>query len=169
MSDPCDARTLVRLCGEKGLKISTAESCTGGYLSSRITDVPGSSSCYMGGVVTYSNESKESLLGVRKETLALHGAVSRETAIEMATGCMGLFDADLSVSLTGIAGPTGGTKEKSVGRLFIAVSSRWDDPICEGFNLGSIGRGRFKCESSKRALGMMIGRARGFGSADPML
>jgi len=155
-----DLRGLIELCTLKGVTIATAESCTGGYLSSRITDVPGSSRCFLGGVVAYRNDVKVRLLGVKEGTLDSHGAVSREVAIEMAEGCMRNMGSDLAVSLSGIAGPSGSTSNKPVGRLFIAISTKGKETLCEGFSLGDMGRSRFKVEAAKRALGLLMGRVR---------
>ena len=106
------------------LTISTAESCTGGMIASAITDVSGSSSFFGMGVVTYSNEAKMKLIGVRKDTLDAFGAVSEQTALQMADGVRKLSGADVSVAVTGIAGPTGGTDEKPVGLVYISVSGK---------------------------------------------
>ena len=111
------------LLSDRGLTLSTAESCTGGLLAHRITSVSGSSAYYLGGFVTYANEAKEALLGVKRETLLAHGAVSEETALEMARGARERLGADLGISTTGIAGPTGGTSEKPVGLVYIALSA----------------------------------------------
>lgn len=107
------------------LTISTAESCTGGLIASAITDVSGASSFFGTGVVTYSNDAKMKLIGVKKETLDAYGAVSEQTAFEMAEGVLKLADADVSVAVTGIAGPTGGTSEKPVGLVYIGVSGKY--------------------------------------------
>jgi len=107
---------------EKKLTLAVAESCTGGLISSRLTDVPGSSAYLMLGLVTYSNEAKTKLLGVRAETIKKCGAVSRETAIEMAMGARQKSGCDIGISTTGIAGPTGGSDEKPVGTLWCAIS-----------------------------------------------
>lgn len=109
------------LLHRRGLTLATAESCTGGLLAHRLTNVPGSSNYYLGGVVAYSNRLKETLLAVRPETLRAHGAVSEETAREMAHGARQRLEADVAVSITGIAGPTGGTPEKPVGLMYVAV------------------------------------------------
>ncbi|MFC2637434.1 MAG: CinA family protein [Mitsuokella sp.] len=106
----------------RGLTIACAESCTGGLLTSRLTDVAGSSAYVMGSVVSYTNAIKERLVGVRHETLAAHGAVSEETAREMAEGIRRAIRTDIGVGITGIAGPGGGTVEKPVGLVFIAIS-----------------------------------------------
>ena len=105
-----------------GLTLATAESCTGGLLGHRITGVSGSSDYYLGGVVSYNNEAKMELLGVRKQTLEKFGAVSEETVREMAQGVQSLFKSDLGISISGIAGPTGGTPEKPVGLIYIGLS-----------------------------------------------
>ena len=107
----------------RGFKLATAESCTGGLVSHRITNVSGSSEYYPGGVVAYSYEAKASMLGVAWDTLNKHGAVSEETVLEMARGARKLFDADIAVSVSGIAGPTGGTDEKPVGTTWVGLST----------------------------------------------
>ncbi len=109
---------------EKRLKITTAESCTGGMIAARITSVSGASGCFDAGVVTYSNEQKRKLLGVSKKTLKKYGAVSEETALEMCKGVRVLAKADIGISVTGIAGPTGGTAEKPVGTVWIGICSK---------------------------------------------
>ncbi len=106
----------------KGLKLSSAESCTGGLFSYLVTSFPGSSEYFLGSAVTYSNESKESILGVSVDTLKAHGAVSEETAKEMAAGSLKQYCSDIAVSVTGIAGPGGSTEEKPVGLVCIAVT-----------------------------------------------
>jgi len=111
----------------RGWTIALGESCTGGLLGHRLTQVPGSSDYFLGGVVAYAYDSKERLLGVRHQTLYDHGAVSRETAIEMARGARLTFGADLGVAVTGIAGPGGGIPDKPVGSTWIAVSTRTGD------------------------------------------
>lgn len=116
----------VLLCNtliEKGMKVSTAESCTGGLIAAKITAVPGASECFDCGVVTYSNEQKEKLLGVSRKTLGGYGAVSEQTALEMCKGSKNISGADIAVSVTGIAGPGGGTPEKPVGTVWIGVCS----------------------------------------------
>ncbi|MFY0652375.1 MAG: competence/damage-inducible protein A [Cyclobacteriaceae bacterium] len=112
------------LLKEKGLSIGFAESCTGGYISHLITSVPGSSEYLKGSVVAYSNDVKIAQLGLKKETLDGHGAVSEETALEMAEGVRNTLGTDIGFSSTGIAGPDGGTEEKPVGTIWIAFSSK---------------------------------------------
>jgi nicotinamide-nucleotide amidase len=101
--------------------ISTAESCTGGLLGHRFTNVPGSSTYYLGGVVSYSNDMKMKTLGVQENTLQEFGAVSKQTATEMAQGVRDHFGSDLAIAVTGIAGPGGGTAEKPVGLVYITL------------------------------------------------
>jgi len=109
------------------LTIALAESCTGGLLASILTDIPGSSHYLIGGVVSYSNFAKMQVLGVRAETLEAHGAVSPETAREMARGARALFQTDLAVAITGIAGPGGGTPEKPVGLVYLHLAAEGVD------------------------------------------
>ena len=106
------------------LTCATAESCTGGGVGSAITAVPGSSDVYLGGVVSYANSVKIGVLGVSPGTIERHGAVSRECALEMAEGVRRLLSADIAVSVTGVAGPGGGTPEKPVGLVWFAVASK---------------------------------------------
>lgn len=108
----------------RGLTLATAESCTGGLMGKRITDVPGASACYLGGVVSYQNEVKENLLGVRHETLITKGAVSEDTACQMAEGVRKALGADIGISTTGVAGPGGGTQEKPVGLIYVGISTK---------------------------------------------
>jgi nicotinamide-nucleotide amidase len=106
----------------EGLTVATAESCTGGLIGHLLTNVPGSSNYYRLGVVAYSNEAKMAVLGVQEDTLQKHGAVSKEVVLEMADGVRELGHTDIGVSVSGIAGPSGGTKEKPVGTVWMAVS-----------------------------------------------
>ena len=115
--------TVGTLLRERGLTVATAESCTGGLVAHRLTNVPGSSAYVRGGVVAYANDAKQRLLGVASTTLASHGAVSEEAAAEMAAGARQSFGADIAVSTTGIAGPDGGTPEKPVGTVCLGLSS----------------------------------------------
>lgn len=110
---------VVSLLEEKGLKITTAESCTAGLLAGRIMNVAGASNVYNEGYITYSNEAKHRILGVKEETLECYGAVSHNTAYEMAEGAARVAGADVALSVTGIAGPGGGTIEKPVGLVYI--------------------------------------------------
>lgn len=112
-----------RLLNEKGLRLVTAESCTGGLLSARLVNVPGSSSYFAGGFVAYSNELKTKLLKVDEEALKNYGAVSEEVCRQMAIGALEETDADLSLAITGISGPLGGSPQKPVGLTYIALAS----------------------------------------------
>lgn len=112
-----------QLLGQRGLSLAVAESCTGGLIGHRLTNVPGSSAYVKGGVIAYSNDVKEKQLGVRAETLRQHGAVSEETAIEMAEGVRQLTGSDIGLAVTGIAGPDGGTADKPVGTVCFALSA----------------------------------------------
>ncbi len=107
-----------------GFTVSTAESCTGGLILSTLTDISGSSAYVEGGLVTYSNETKMKMLGVREATLIEHGAVSEATADEMARAARKVFDTDYALSVTGIAGPEGGTAEKPVGLTYIGLAGQ---------------------------------------------
>lgn len=115
---------VVNMLDQKSMKLATAESCTGGLLSERITRVSGSSAVFDCGICAYANAIKEKVLGVEKDTLTVLGAVSAETAIQMAEGVFRLSGADIAVSTTGIAGPTGGTAEKPVGLVYMGVCTK---------------------------------------------
>ncbi len=119
---PYEAELLAFELGLRHKTMCCAESCTGGLIGAAMTDMAGSSEYFLGSAVTYSNEAKMKLLGVREQTLADHGAVSEETASEMALGAAAMFGADYSVAVTGIAGPGGETPTKPVGLVYIAVS-----------------------------------------------
>lgn len=118
------AENLVEILKTAGLVCATAESCTGGGVGAAITAVAGSSEVFAGGVISYSNEVKRNLLGVESATLEKFGAVSSQTAAEMAVGARNLLKVDLAVSLTGIAGPSGGTEEKPVGLVWFAIANK---------------------------------------------
>lgn len=117
-------RAVVSFLRERGLTLACAESCTGGLISKRITDISGASEVFLGTCVTYTNEVKQKLLGVSAQTLEKHGAVSEQTAVEMARGVRERLGADIGVSVTGIAGPGGGTPEKPVGTVFVGISTK---------------------------------------------
>jgi nicotinamide-nucleotide amidase len=128
-------QALGRQLKEHGATIATAESCTGGMIGALLTETPGSSSYYLGGVVSYANSAKVAMLGVSERTIEEHGAVSRTTAEEMAMGARSRFGSTLAVAVTGIAGPDGGTTEKPVGTVWIAVSSE-RRTVAKKFTLG---------------------------------
>ena len=114
-------------------RVCTAESCTGGWIAKMLTDIPGCSDWFECGIAAYSYEAKQALLGVRQETLLQHGAVSRETVVEMVSGALVASGASLAVAVTGIAGPTGGTAEKPVGMVWIGWKRRGGYPAAEVF------------------------------------
>ena len=146
--------TLVKYLSNNGLTISTAESCSGGLVAHRITNVSGSSACYLGGVVSYSNEAKERHLGVPHDLLVAHGAVSESVAREMAEGARRVFGSDYAVGVTGIAGPTGGTPEKPVGLVYIAVAGPHDTISMR--NLFSGSREVIKDQTADAALALLM-------------
>jgi PncC family amidohydrolase len=115
-------RNLAEELVRRGLTLATAESCTGGGLSRLLTTIPGASAFFIGGIIAYQNRIKSELLGVSEQTLADYGAVSSATAIAMAEGCRDRFSTDVAVSITGIAGPGGGSLEKPIGLVFLAVA-----------------------------------------------
>ena len=136
------ARTLIgELCAE-GKTVTTAESCTGGWIAKALTDISGSSACFAYGIVSYSNGSKESLLGVAHQTLESHGAVSEETVSEMASGALNLSGADIAVAVSGIAGPDGGSDEKPVGTVCFGWAVRSASGIRIGTNRQRFDGGR---------------------------
>jgi nicotinamide-nucleotide amidase len=143
--------TLGRMLRERGLTLAVAESCTGGRIGDRITDVPGSSAYFLLGVATYSNAAKTSVLGVSEQTLAAHGAVSPQTAEEMAMGVRRIAGADVGLSTTGVAGPGGGTAEKPVGTVCIGLA--WEGGSwSRRFDLGDRGREWIKGTTAQMAL-----------------
>ncbi len=142
------------LLRSRGMTIATAESCTGGLIAHLLTNVPGSSDYYLGGVVAYANEVKRELLGVQGETLAAVGAVSREVALQMARGVRRLLRADYALAATGIAGPGGGTPTKPVGLVYLALVGpgveRCERHVWTGDRLSN------KVNSARRALSMLV-------------
>ena len=117
------ASVVIARCRELGQKLAVAESCTGGMIGERITSIPGSSDIFVGGIIAYDNVVKQNLLGVSAETLGRYGAVSEQVALEMAAGVKQKLNADIGISVTGIAGPAGGTQEKPVGLVWIVVDT----------------------------------------------
>ena len=150
------ADAIVRLLTERKLTLATAESCTGGCLAHRVTNVPGASAVFPGGVVAYSNTVKQIFLGVRAKTLSRHGAVSAAVAREMANGARKKFGADFAIAVTGIAGPGGGTKSKPVGTVFIAMADGSGTMVERKMN--STGRVQFKRDTANQALKMLHSR-----------
>jgi PncC family amidohydrolase len=137
----------------KLLTIGTVESATGGRIADRITNVPGSSDYFKGSVVAYSNEAKIALLGVKRKTLENYGAVSEQTALEMARGGRKLLDVDICVSDTGIAGPSGATREKPVGLFYLGLAAR-NECVCEKHALSG-NREQNKRDAAEAALNML--------------
>lgn len=122
---------IVTLLESKGYHITTAESCTGGLLAGRLLDVAGASTVFNEGYITYANEAKERLVGVSHDTLSQYGAVSHQTAAEMALGACNVSGAEVALSTTGIAGPGGGSKEKPVGLIYIGCAVKGDVKVKE--------------------------------------
>jgi nicotinamide-nucleotide amidase len=149
------ASKLLDLCRAKGFKIVTAESCTGGLVAALLTEIAGSSDVLERGLVTYSNEAKRELLGVAAETLAAHGAVSEATAREMAAGALRASHADLAVSITGVAGPGGGSAEKPVGLVHFACAGPEDRLVAVERRYGDIGRSAVRLASVVQALALL--------------
>ncbi len=127
--------TIGKLLREKGKTLSTAESCTGGYIAHLITSVPGSSDYFKGSIIAYANEAKESMLGVRHQSLIKYGAVSEQVVKEMAEGARIKLKTDYAIATSGIAGPGGGTEDKPVGTTWIAIATP-DQTIAEHFLMG---------------------------------
>jgi nicotinamide-nucleotide amidase len=151
-----DAATRVlAACRVHGLKVATAESCTGGLVAGALTEVPGSSDVLDRGFVTYSNAAKEAMLGVPTSILERHGAVSRETAEAMATGALAVSNVDLVVAITGIAGPGGGSAEKPVGLVHFAAATRDGRRLHREKRYGDIGRSPVRAHAVAEALAML--------------
>lgn len=145
---------LGNLLKSKKLSLSTAESCTGGGVAAAITSVAGSSEYFMGGIVAYSNDVKVSLLHVSSETLEKYGAVSRETVMEMAAGAMNTLKTDCAIATSGIAGPGGGSLEKPVGTIWIAVAYKKE--IVTVMQTGDNGRAKNVQNAIQNAMDLLI-------------
>jgi nicotinamide-nucleotide amidase len=155
------ARSLLDLCRMRKLTIATAESCTGGLVAAALTEIPGSSDVIDRGFVTYSNDAKRAMLGVKASTLESFGAVSKETATAMAIGALENADVDLAVSITGIAGPGGATPGKPVGLVHLAVAARDGRIAHRECRFGAVGRSNVRQRSVLEALQMLMEMARG--------
>jgi nicotinamide-nucleotide amidase len=129
MEDDSMEESIVRMLTERHLTLATAESCTGGLLANRITDVPGASAVFLEGFVTYSNASKTALLGVPAELISAHGAVSEQVVRALAEGVLAKSGATHALATTGIAGPGGGSDEKPVGTVWLALSSKGEETV----------------------------------------
>ena len=146
------ASELLGICGGRGFKLVTAESCTGGLISAALTSSPGSSNILDRGYVTYSNAAKENDLGVSKELIDQKGAVSEEVARAMAVGAIGKTGVDIALSVTGIAGPGGGSAQKPVGLVHIAAAHRGGKVLHRECRFGPIGRGEVRRLSALAAI-----------------
>jgi nicotinamide-nucleotide amidase len=149
------AKRVLDLCRVRGLRVATAESCTGGLVAGALTEIAGSSDVVDCGFVTYSNDAKQKMLGVPVATLTRYGAVSSETAAAMVKGALKNSQADLAVSITGIAGPGGGTKQKPVGLVYFAAASREGRRLVKQRRFGKIGRTRVRLRSVAQALALL--------------
>lgn len=146
-------RTIVHLLTRQENTLALAESCTGGLVANLITNVPGASKVFLGGIVSYSNEAKKKFLGVQAKTLSQDGAVSEAVARQMAEGARKRFGADFAISVTGIAGPSGGTKRKPTGTVFIAVAGTFG--VLVQRRLNRFGREKFKQLTARQALALL--------------
>ena len=148
------ADRFLKACARRKILVATAESCTGGMIISVMTDIPGSSSMVDRGFVTYSNEAKMDMLGVSSETLEAFGAVSRETALEMAEGALQHSRAGITLAVTGIAGPDGGSAEKPVGLVWFGLALKGSAPRAESRRFENLGRDFIRRETVRTALEM---------------
>ena len=167
MTESQEARAFFERCRGLGIMAATAESCTGGMIAAAITDLAGSSAVLDRGFVTYSNEAKIEMLGVSEATLAARGAVSRETALEMAAGALARSRAGIALAVTGIAGPDGGTAEKPVGLVWFGVAVEGRDPTAQMRIFDNRGRDFVRRETVKTALEMGISALGAAGQAAP--
>jgi len=157
-----EARTVVELATEKNLRIATAESCTGGLIGAAITSIPGSSTSFKGGIIAYDNAVKNKLLNVSAGMIHKYGAVSREVARAMAKGAVEALNVDIAVSVTGVAGPGGGTKDKPVGTVWMGLAVRVGDKTKTKTHLhrfGDIGRNKVRdvtCYEALKALSEVL-------------
>ena len=149
------AAEIIAAARAKGIRIATAESCTGGMLSVALTDIAGSSDVFDRGFVTYSNSAKVAMLGVKPETLGAYGAVSEQTAAEMAAGALAQSDAALAVSVTGIAGP-GGSDFKPEGRVCFGLAQDGLATQTQTVDFGPLGRAAVRAAATDHALGLLL-------------
>ncbi|HEY1943560.1 MAG TPA: CinA family protein [Roseiarcus sp.] len=149
------ARALLDACRDRGLKIAAAESCTGGLISALLTEIPGSSAVVERGFVVYSNDAKQEMLGVSPDVLAAHGAVSEQTARAMALGALAHSLAQVAVSVTGVAGPDGGSAEKPVGLVHFACAQRGGATVALERRFGAQSRGAIRLASVETALSLL--------------
>ena len=149
------AEELVEQAKNKGLRLASAESCTGGLVAAALTEIAGSSAVFDRGFVTYSNDSKVELLGVSPETIAMQGAVSAQTAREMALGALARSQADIAMAITGIAGPGGGSEEKPVGLVQFACARRDGDITLRERRFGPLSRADIRAGAVMEALALL--------------
>jgi nicotinamide-nucleotide amidase len=154
------AKRVIDLCIARKLTVATVESCTGGLVAGALTEIAGSSAVVLCGFVTYSNEAKQSMVDVPAATIAVHGAVSRETATAMAQGALAKSPASLSIAITGVAGPGGGSPQKPVGLVQFAAARRGGAVTAREERFGDIGRGEVRSRSVLVALAMLEELAR---------
>jgi nicotinamide-nucleotide amidase len=150
-----EARSLLAACRERRLTLATAESCTGGLIAAILTEVPGSSDVFERGFITYSNSAKTELLGVPADLIARHGAVSEEAARAMAAGALAHSRADISVAVTGVAGPEGGTAEKPVGLVHLAATRREGPILHREMRFGDKARSAIRLASVAEAFALV--------------
>jgi nicotinamide-nucleotide amidase len=150
------ARRIVADFTERKLLLATAESCTAGLIAAAITEIAGSSIIFDRGFVTYSNEAKREMIGVANATLKAHGAVSRPTVLEMAQGAIGNSGANISVAVTGIAGPGGGSEDKPIGLVHLAAARTGHETLHREMRYGDIGRSAVRLATVRTALEMLI-------------
>ena len=150
------ASAVLDACSERGIMLATAESCTGGMIAAALTDIAGSSAVVDRGFVTYSNAAKMEMLGVSAATLEAYGAVSAETALEMAAGALSRSRAGIAVSVTGIAGPDGGSAEKPVGLVWFGLALKGVEPVAERRIFENRGRDFIRRETVRTALEMAV-------------
>ncbi|MBS0233575.1 MAG: CinA family protein [Proteobacteria bacterium] len=150
-----DAKQLIDTLRQQHRMLTTAESCTGGLVAAAITAVAGSSDVFFGGFVTYADDAKAQMIGVDRELINHHGAVSAAVAHAMADGAVRTTGADLAVAITGIAGPGGGSPHKPIGLVYIAIASVFDAPRVERHMFGEAGRDEVRLASLRAALKML--------------
>lgn len=160
------ARCLLKACRSKGLHLATAESCTGGLISAALTEIAGSSDVFERGFVTYQNEAKAEDLGVSEESLAAHGAVSEPVAKEMALGALRRSASEISIAVTGVAGPGGGSPEKPVGLVHLASASKGGSIVHRRCEFGEIGREAIRESTVLAALDLLTGMVAEYPSND---
>ena len=154
------ATTLLEACRTAGVKIVTAESCTGGLLAGALTEVAGASDVVDCGFITYSNDAKSDTLGVAEELMTQHGAISDVVAREMAIGALEHSNAEIAIAVTGVAGPGGGTAAKPAGLVYIAVQRLGREPVIKECRFGDIGRSAVRLATVREAIQMALSAAR---------